>query len=145
MPAVVASRSPTRPWPWSAWASDRYRVAGDPLDGDALSEDSGSLAGPGNGNGGPPDLEEIIRRSQDRFKRMLPGGFNGGVEGEQMGLAGDGVDQSQDLVNLIGGVGHRADGRLRRYHDVDRFGGNRLRFHDLADDLAVGDACCELR
>ena len=37
-----------------AWASDRYRVAGDPLDGDALSEDSGSLAGPGNGNGGPP-------------------------------------------------------------------------------------------
>jgi membrane protease subunit HflK len=35
--------------------------------------------GGGNGNGGPPDLEEIIRRSQDRFKRMLPGGFNGGV------------------------------------------------------------------
>ncbi|MGV1914587.1 FtsH protease activity modulator HflK [uncultured Agrobacterium sp.] len=35
--------------------------------------------GGGNGNGGPPDLEEIIRRSQDRFKHMLPGGFNGGV------------------------------------------------------------------
>ena len=35
--------------------------------------------GGGNGNGGPPDLEEIIRRSQDRFKNMLPGGFNGGV------------------------------------------------------------------
>ncbi len=27
----------------------------------------------------PPDLEEIIRRSQDRFKNVLPGGFNGGV------------------------------------------------------------------
>lgn len=35
--------------------------------------------GGGNGNGGPPDLEEIIRRSQDRFKNVLPGGFNGGV------------------------------------------------------------------
>ena len=35
--------------------------------------------GGGNGNGGPPDLEEIIRRSQDRFKNLLPGGFNGGV------------------------------------------------------------------
>ncbi len=39
----------------------------------------GGGGGGGNGNGGPPDLEEIIRRSQDRFKRMLPGGFNGGV------------------------------------------------------------------
>lgn len=35
--------------------------------------------GGGGGNGGPPDLEEIIRRSQDRFKNVLPGGFNGGV------------------------------------------------------------------
>lgn len=32
----------------------------------------------GNG-GGPPDLEEIIRRSQDRLKQVLPGGLNGGV------------------------------------------------------------------
>jgi modulator of FtsH protease HflK len=30
-------------------------------------------------NGGPPDLDEIIRRSQDRLKTILPGGFNGGV------------------------------------------------------------------
>ena len=35
--------------------------------------------GGGGGNGGPPDLEEIIRRSQDRFKNVLPGGFNGGA------------------------------------------------------------------
>jgi membrane protease subunit HflK len=35
--------------------------------------------GGGNGGGGPPDLEEIIRRGQDRFKNVLPGGFNGGV------------------------------------------------------------------
>lgn len=30
-------------------------------------------------SGGPPDLDEIIRRSQDRLKTILPGGFNGGV------------------------------------------------------------------
>jgi membrane protease subunit HflK len=31
------------------------------------------------GSGGPPDLEDIIRRGQDRLKTFLPGGFNGGV------------------------------------------------------------------
>ena len=30
-------------------------------------------------NGGPPDLDEIIRRSQDRLKTIMPGGFNGGI------------------------------------------------------------------
>lgn len=35
--------------------------------------------GGGNGNGGPPDLEDILRRGQDRFKRIVPGGANGGV------------------------------------------------------------------
>lgn len=33
----------------------------------------------GPGNNTPPDLEEIIRRSQERLKNVLPGGFNGGV------------------------------------------------------------------
>jgi membrane protease subunit HflK len=31
------------------------------------------------GNGTPPDLDEIIRRSQDRLKNLLPGGMNGGI------------------------------------------------------------------
>ncbi|WP_137157918.1 FtsH protease activity modulator HflK [Rhizobium sp. FKL33] len=31
------------------------------------------------GGGTPPDLDEIIRRSQDRLKTMIPGGMNGGV------------------------------------------------------------------
>jgi membrane protease subunit HflK len=37
--------------------------------------------GPNRPRGGntPPDLDEIIRRSQDRLKAILPGGFNGGV------------------------------------------------------------------
>lgn len=36
--------------------------------------------GPGGGQGGPtpPDLEEILRNSQDRLKKMLPGGSVGG-------------------------------------------------------------------
>jgi len=42
-------------------------------------------SGRGNGAGGgprgpyPPNLEEFLRRSQDRFRRMLPGGFGGGA------------------------------------------------------------------
>ncbi len=31
------------------------------------------------GSGGPPDLEDIIRRGQDRLKGFLPGGFNSGI------------------------------------------------------------------
>ncbi len=33
----------------------------------------------GNGGGGPPDLEDILRRGQDQLKNVIPGGFNGGV------------------------------------------------------------------
>ena len=34
----------------------------------------------GNGGGNqPPDLEDIIRRGQDRLKSIVPGGFNGGA------------------------------------------------------------------
>lgn len=35
--------------------------------------------GNGSGNGGPPDLEDIIRRSQERLRGIVPGGFNGGA------------------------------------------------------------------
>lgn len=33
----------------------------------------------GGGNGGPPDLDEILRRGQDQLKNIVPGGLNGGV------------------------------------------------------------------
>ena len=36
-----------------AWASDRYRVAGDPLDSDGLSQGNGGLTGSGPGDDGP--------------------------------------------------------------------------------------------
>jgi len=35
--------------------------------------------GGGSGSGGPPDLEDLIRRSQDRLRGIVPGGFNGGA------------------------------------------------------------------
>ncbi|MBD9448830.1 MULTISPECIES: FtsH protease activity modulator HflK [unclassified Rhizobium] len=35
--------------------------------------------GGGGGKGGPPDLEDIIRRGQDQLRNIVPGGLNGGV------------------------------------------------------------------
>ncbi len=35
--------------------------------------------GRGSGGGGtPPDLEELLRKSQERFRQVMPGGFGGG-------------------------------------------------------------------
>src|SRR5476651_752877 len=34
--------------------------------------------GPWGAGGGPPDLEDILRKGQDRVKRLLPGGFGSG-------------------------------------------------------------------
>lgn len=33
--------------------------------------------GPGGGGGAPPDLEELLRRSQDSLRQILPSGFGG--------------------------------------------------------------------
>jgi membrane protease subunit HflK len=32
----------------------------------------------GSGGGTPPDLEELLRKSQERFRQVMPGGFGGG-------------------------------------------------------------------
>nr|CAD6616904.1 FtsH protease activity modulator HflK [Rhizobium sp. TCK] len=47
--------------PWGGGGSNRPRGGG------------------GSGSGGPPDLEDLIRRSQDRLRGIAPGGFNGGA------------------------------------------------------------------
>src|SRR5437764_308809 len=39
----------------------------------------GSGGGPGPRGPQPPNFEEILRRSQDRFRRVLPGGFGTGT------------------------------------------------------------------
>ena len=38
----------------------------------------GSGPQPPGGNSGPPDLEELLRRSQDKLRTVLPGGNLGG-------------------------------------------------------------------
>jgi membrane protease subunit HflK len=38
----------------------------------------GPSGGNGGGGGAPPDLEELLRRSQDRLRQAMPGGFTGG-------------------------------------------------------------------
>ncbi len=35
-------------------------------------------SGGGNGGGSPPDLEDLLRRGQDRLRQAMPGGFSGG-------------------------------------------------------------------
>jgi membrane protease subunit HflK len=43
---------------------------------------------PGGGGGQTPDLEELLRRSQDRIKKVFPGGSSGGGGGRSVGLKG---------------------------------------------------------
>ncbi|MEK7246639.1 MAG: protease modulator HflK N-terminal domain-containing protein, partial [Pseudomonadota bacterium] len=50
--------------------------------GDGGGGGQGPWGGRGSGGGpsmpGAPDLEELLRRGQDRFRRAMPGGFGGG-------------------------------------------------------------------
>jgi modulator of FtsH protease HflK len=41
--------------------------------------DNGSGSGPGRRGPRPPDFEELLRRGQSQFRRMLPGGFGTGA------------------------------------------------------------------
>jgi membrane protease subunit HflK len=41
---------------------------------------------PGGGGQQPPDLEELLRRSQEKVKRLFPGGAGGGFGGNRRGL-----------------------------------------------------------
>jgi modulator of FtsH protease HflK len=49
-----------------------------PRGGGPWGGNRGSGGGP-SPRGRPPDFEELLRRSQDRFKRVLPGGFGTGA------------------------------------------------------------------
>src|ERR1700724_1510011 len=52
-----------------------------PRGGGPWGGNRGSGGGPGPRGGGPqpPDFEELLRRGQDRFRRVLPGGFGTGA------------------------------------------------------------------
>ena len=59
-----------------------WKNQGGPWGGGGNGGGQGPWSGRGSGGGpsmpGPPDLEELLRRGQDRFRRVLPGGFGGG-------------------------------------------------------------------
>ena len=87
-----------------------------------------SSGGPSGGGQQPPDLEELIRKGQDRLKQMFPGG--GGPFGNKMViLAGVGVlvglwmlsgfyrvEPSQRGVELMFGRFHEVTEPGLRYH-----------------------------
>jgi modulator of FtsH protease HflK len=65
----------------------------------------GGGGGPGGGGGGgkePPDLEEILRRSQDKLRRVMPGGGEGGGFGGGLGKLGGAGIAILGLLAIIG-------------------------------------------
>jgi len=71
--------------PWSNQSGGGGRKGGGPWGSAGGPSGGGPWGGGGNGGGpwgggpqrpggGPPDIEELLRRSQDRLKRALPGG-----------------------------------------------------------------------
>jgi len=44
--------------------------------------------GPSGGGNQPPDLDELIRRAQEKFRQMFPGGGGGGGGGTRVGAGG---------------------------------------------------------
>lgn len=69
--------------PWSNQSGGGSNGDGGPWGGGNDPKNQGPWGGgPQNGGGGgtPPDLEDLIRKSQDRLKQVLPGG-GGGIGG----------------------------------------------------------------
>ena len=65
----------------------------------------GGGGGSGGGGGGgkePPDLEEILRRSQDKLRRVMPGGGEGGGFGGGLGKLGSAGIAILGLLAIIG-------------------------------------------
>lgn len=66
--------------PWSNQSGGPWGQRGGGGGGGPWGSGGGNGAGGGPG-GGQPDLEEILRRSQDRLRNMVPGGGNMGGKG----------------------------------------------------------------
>jgi hypothetical protein len=63
------------------------------------------------------------------------GGFDGGVQGQQVGLAGDVLDQLHHGADLLGGVAQAGNDGVGLLHGLDRLAGDVGRLIDLASDL----------
>src|SRR5690606_19393834 len=109
------------------------RVALDRLDpaGDVL----GGARGP---------LRELLGRPGNDGEALarLPGtgGLDGRVEGEEVGLLGDGGDDLDDVTDLLGGGAELAHGAVRRLRDGAGAGRDRGRLPRRARDLPDGGA-----
>jgi membrane protease subunit HflK len=74
--------------PWSnqsgggggPWGQKRPGGGGGPWGGGPQGG-GGGPGGPGGPGGAPPDLEDLLRRSQDRLRQFIPGGSFGGGKG----------------------------------------------------------------
>lgn len=66
--------------PWSNQSGGGGWKGGGPWGGGGNNSGGPWGNGPqrGNNNSGPPDLEELLRRSQERLRQVLPGGGGGG-------------------------------------------------------------------
>ncbi len=83
--------------------------------------------GGGGGGGGPqpPDIEELLKRSQDRFRKAMPGGFGGGKGIALVVLAG------LILWGLTGFYRVQADEQavVLRFGEYVRTAGEGLHYH----------------
>lgn len=70
------------------WNSGGNGGGGGPWGGGGGGNNGGPWGrGPGGGgNNGAPDIEDLIRRSQDKLRRAMPGGGLGGLGGKGLGL-----------------------------------------------------------
>ena len=64
--------------PWQNQGGGPWGSGGGGGQGPWGGRGGGSGGGGGGGGSTPPDLEELLRRSQDRMRKLMPGGFGSG-------------------------------------------------------------------
>jgi modulator of FtsH protease HflK len=120
MPAVGAASQEKPTMPWSNQGGGPWGSGGGGGKGPW-----GSGQQPSGGGSTPPDLEELLRRSQDKLRTVLPGGNLGGKGVMLLILAG----------LLIWGISgfYRVDtneyGVVLRFGAFDRYAGPGLNYH----------------
>jgi membrane protease subunit HflK len=120
MPAVGAASQEIPTMPWSNQGGGPWGSGGGGGKGPW-----GSGQQPSGGGSTPPDLEELLRRSQDKLRTVLPGGNLGGKGVLLLILAG----------LLIWGISgfYRVDtneyGVVLRFGAFDRYAGPGLNYH----------------
>ena len=114
---------------------DLHRLDGGGDDALDLADEPGDLLGGAAGALG--ELADLVGDDREALALLAgPGGLDGGVEGEEVGLLGDVVDRLDDRADLLGLGGDLGDlargvrdGTLDPVHPVDRL---------LDGGLAVG-------